>query len=334
MGIKTKRLGMLSLLLVLVISSLAGFMIVAGSDSNSNVVVVPLIAGQYYVVGEVAVWTEVVDSSLYLHVRYSINDTDWYLTEAHLAVATSLSDIPKTKTGNPIPGRFPYKAEYLWDQSVEFTINLTDVFGLACPDSNETMLYVAAHAVVAKVDEYGNIVQRETAWGQGTRFTSRGNWGMYFTYTIICEECEEYCERVGAGSAWAYGNPFPGASWAMYVVYEGGTHETDLILGQHYDIGDVTIWREGDYLYVSIVMSSGYYPSVIHIHVATDLSGIPQTPSGNPKVGNFEYKVEFTEDVSEHTAMIQLDYAESMASTLYVAIHASIYTYNCTCVCN
>lgn len=328
---KLKKLGILTLLSALIALSFTGFIAVTGSTSTTDITTVPLIAGQYYEIGKVEVWTEVVGSSLYLHVKYSITDLDWYLAEAHLAVATSLSDIPKTKTGNPIPGLFPYKAEGLMDRSVKFTIDLTEVFGLTCPESNETALYIAAHAVVVKVDEYGDIVRTETAWGQGTRFTNRGNWGMYFNYTVICkEECETHCIREDVGTAWANGENFPGRSWAMYVVYTGGTHVTDLILGQYYDVGDVTIWREGNYLKVRIVMNEGYYPSVIHIHVATILSGIPQTRSGNPQVGLFEYQVAFTNDTSDYTAMIPLDDAESAASTLYVAIHAGIYTYICS----
>ena len=69
-------------------------------------------------------------------------------------MAKSLYDIPVTRTGNPIPGRSPYKAYDLWVQCYEFTVNLTEVFGLHCPvDESEATLYIAAHAVVAKVDE-------------------------------------------------------------------------------------------------------------------------------------------------------------------------------------
>ncbi|GAG78876.1 unnamed protein product, partial [marine sediment metagenome] len=32
------------------------------------------------------------------------------------------------------------------------------------------------------------IPRTETAWGEGTRFVNKGNWGMYFEYTITVEE--------------------------------------------------------------------------------------------------------------------------------------------------
>lgn len=298
-----------------------------GSEPN-NVYTTPLIAGQYMVVGEVDVWTSVVNDSLILHVLYNITDPAWYLTEAHLAVATSLYDIPTTRTGNPIPGRFPYKAYGLWDQSYEFTVNLTEMFGIECPF--ETTLYIAAHAVVAKVDEYGSIVKTETAWGNGTRFTNRGNWGMYFTYTVSCEAGGMCYLNDDAETSWAYGMPFPGASWAMYVVYNGGEVTTDLIRAQHYDVGDVYIMVNGQNMVISIQLDDGYSISYYHIHVATSLDGIPQNRAGNPQIGLFEYQGEYTEITPSITLYLPLDEAEQSAETLYVAIHVGVATYTCS----
>ena len=300
---------------------------VRASDSY----ITPLIAGQYMTIGYVETWYEDISGALILHVKYVIDDTAWYLTEVHLAVSTSLTGIPRTKTGNPIPGQFPYSATGLWTQEYEFTINLTDVFGLTCPASNQTTIYIAAHADVAKVDEYGNTVQTETAWASGTRFTTRGNWGMYFTYNIICEQyVSEECYLSGnARTAWANGYDFPGASWATYVVYNGGNQSTTLLRGQYEYVGDVYIWRDGAYLVVRIVMKPGYALTQLHIHVATSLSGIPQA-SGNPRPGLFEYKVDFTGITTFYEAYISLDSSEQAASQLYVAIHANVDTIVCT----
>jgi hypothetical protein len=232
-------------------------------------------------IGYVETWNENIDGAIILHVKYVINDTAWYLTEVHLAVNTSLDGIPKTKNGNPIPGLFPYSVTELWIQEYEFTINLTDVFGLICPASNQTTIYIAAHAYVTKIDENGFTVQTETAWGQGTRFTNKGNWGMYFTYNIVCEQyvLEEVCYLSGyPETAWADGYNFPGASsWGMYVIYSGGNLTTDLIRGQHYDVGDVYIWKDGSDLVVIIVLDEGHSLTELQIHVATSLDGIPKT---------------------------------------------------------
>ncbi|MEM0004978.1 MAG: hypothetical protein QXE10_04460 [Desulfurococcaceae archaeon] len=302
------------------------------ASNSSNSYITPLIAGQYMTIGYVETWHENISGALILHVKYVINDTAWYLTEVHLAVNTSLSGIPRTKTGNPIPGLFPYSATGLWTKEYEFTINLTDVFGLTCPASNQTTIYIAAHADVAKVDEYGYTVQTETAWGNGTRFTTRGNWGMYFTYNIICEQYvpEQVCYLSGnARTAWANGYEFPGKNWATYVVYNGGNQSTTLLRGQNEYVGDVYIWRDGDSLVVRIVMKPGYALTKLHIHVATNLSGIPQA-NGNPIPGNFEYKVDFTGITTFYDAYISLDSSEQAASQLYVAIHAEVDTYTCS----
>uniref|UniRef100_A0A7C5XJE1 Uncharacterized protein n=1 Tax=Ignisphaera aggregans TaxID=334771 RepID=A0A7C5XJE1_9CREN len=331
MNIKTVSIVIATIMLASLTLLLLTPMIATGNTSN-NTYTTPLLAGQYYEIGYVETWTESSDNSLILHVKYKITDLEWYLTEVHLAVATSLDNIPKTKTGNPIPGLFPYKAEELWTQSYEITINLTEMFELTCP-TDDTTLYIAAHAVVAKVDEYGNIVQTETAWGQGTRFTNRGSWGMYFTYTVSCEttELEEVCTLYGyPETAWANGYDFGGNSWAMYVVYNSGTLETDLIRAQYYDVGNVSIWRYGDYLVVSIVLDEGYSLTLLHIHVATSLNGIPQTGNGNPKIGNFEYQTSFTGITPSFIVYIPLDATEQSATTLYVAIHAEVDTYTCT----
>jgi hypothetical protein len=94
-----------------------------------------LIAGRSIKVGDVLVWND----EHYLYVKYVTSD-DWYITEVHLEVATNPSSIPQAK-GNPIPGKFTYKAEGLWTQEYQFTISW--VAG--------TTLYIAAHAKVSHV---------------------------------------------------------------------------------------------------------------------------------------------------------------------------------------
>jgi hypothetical protein len=93
-----------------------------------------LIAGKSIDVGDVLVWND----EDYLYVKYETTD-DWYISEVHLEVATDLSSIPQAK-GNPIPGKFTYKAEGLWTQEYVFTIPLSWDAG--------TTLCIAAHAKV------------------------------------------------------------------------------------------------------------------------------------------------------------------------------------------
>lgn len=89
-------------------------------------------------VGVVKVWND----ADYLYVKYEISDLDWCITKTHLHAATSLSDIPQTKNGNPIPGQFEYFESHDCETEVTYTIPL----GEWNPGDS---LAIAAHAVVS-----------------------------------------------------------------------------------------------------------------------------------------------------------------------------------------
>lgn len=106
---------------------------------------VDLLAGQNIDVGDIIVTRE----GNTLTVKYCTTG-DWLIIETHLAVNDSLSKIPQTKKGSPIPGQFPYGGPLPEATNcVEYTI---DVTGLNCP------LYIAAHAIVVKMCERPVIV--------------------------------------------------------------------------------------------------------------------------------------------------------------------------------
>ena len=96
-----------------------------------------LYAGQDIDVGTVSVWNDAGD---YLYVRYNTTG-NWVMTETHLHVATSSELIPQ-KNGNPIPGKFDYKGEHVYETEVLYEIPLT--WGPA------TELFIAAHAKVIR----------------------------------------------------------------------------------------------------------------------------------------------------------------------------------------
>lgn len=113
----------------------------------------------------------------YLYVVYTTVD-GWYMTETHLSVEDDFVDIPQTKKGNPIPGKFQYSADH--DpavQEVTYTIPWTWDAG--------TTLSIAAHASVMKLvgyDAFGDpMYQTETAWGDGEDFEGR-NWATWFEF--------------------------------------------------------------------------------------------------------------------------------------------------------
>ncbi|WP_455142874.1 hypothetical protein [Candidatus Hodarchaeum mangrovi] len=137
---------------------------------------VTLWAGQNIEVGTASVWND----ELNLYIKYeTINE--WYLLETHLHVATNFNDIPQTPSGNPKIGLFTYSNTF--DPLITeflYTISLNDWnFG--------DMLYIAAHAVVQKI-ENDVVIQEETAWADGDPF-SGNNWATYFWF--ILEKPEE-----------------------------------------------------------------------------------------------------------------------------------------------
>lgn len=129
-----------------------------------------LLAGRTESVGTV----EVTNDEDNLCVVYSVDD-GWGLEEAHLHVDSGDGDsIPTNKPGNPKVGRFEYKKEGLGGvSSTEFEIFLEDEGAEAGEE-----LTIAAHAVVRSDGK------EESAWAEGERFRKRGNWAMFFTYTV------------------------------------------------------------------------------------------------------------------------------------------------------
>ena len=139
-----------------------------------NYVIKVLYGGQTIDVGWVAVWND--ETNLYVHYR---TKSGWVLAETHLAVANSLFEIPHNQGGNPKVGNFPYKGEYTPPETdIEYTIPLQWDPG--------KMLYIAAHAAVLLVDQGGEIIQQETAWGNGCcpKPSDKGNWAMFFTFNV------------------------------------------------------------------------------------------------------------------------------------------------------
>ncbi|MEA2692603.1 MAG: hypothetical protein QOJ16_1990 [Acidobacteriota bacterium] len=155
-------------LLLLSCSLLAAWAVPAQAVCGSPVVT-PLYAGQTLNAGTVTVSND----ASYIYVRYTTNDP-WEISDAHLAVASSLAGIPQTKKGNPIPGHFAYSAIFNPEVTdYTFTIPIGSFF------PGQT-LYVAAHAVVQAPSGSGGT---QTGWGFGPGFPG-ANWATYIQYTV------------------------------------------------------------------------------------------------------------------------------------------------------
>lgn len=138
----------------------------------------PLIASQTEDVGTVTVQQAEPGASLL--VTYTTTG-DWYMDETHLHIAADCADIPQTKKGNPKVGNFEFSETHhpaVQEYAVEVPFD---------PEWDSDALCIGAHAAVFE-DTNGNGTfdsdydREETAWGEGDRFTERGNWAMYFAY--------------------------------------------------------------------------------------------------------------------------------------------------------
>lgn len=134
-----------------------------------------LIAGQHHMAGSVIVRND-ADS---LYITYEMANT-WELRKTHLYTG-DCNAMPTNKGGNPQNGQFPYKSNHP---------NGTVTYTYSIPlGSLPSCFCIAAHAEVVKKNGNNNIVQSETAWGEGSSFPGN-NWAMYFDY------CKQACDDI------------------------------------------------------------------------------------------------------------------------------------------
>jgi hypothetical protein len=162
------RVSLLLLLALLIVTPAWG-----NHDCQPNVFTTTLFAGQTIDAGDVI--AQIVGDQLC--VTYDAHG-DWVIEEVHLAIGSSLADIPQTKKGNPRPGQFPLKATY---QPGVSTATLCTPFTGGFDE-----VFVAAHAVVTGAPGGAYSGQEETGWGDGFDFPG-SNWATYFRFVpLIC----------------------------------------------------------------------------------------------------------------------------------------------------
>jgi hypothetical protein len=119
------------------------------------------------------------------------------------------------------------------------------------------------------------------------------------------------------GSAPTDFNPY----WRWEYTYP--QQSVALIAGQHTSVGNVTVWRDGDNLYVKYAITvDGCALAETHLAVANSLNGVPQTKTGNPIPGQFAYKMEYDPPVTEYTYAV--DVTGWVAENKYIASHAIV----------
>lgn len=145
-----------------------------------------LVAGRKHdLVGSV----EISNDGDTLYIEFSTN-SPWLLEETHVHVAGSAVEIPQTKKGNAIPGKFEYKEDHDYITSFTYEIPFSKEGDPVCGDE----IFIAAHAVVAMEIPCRTVnincpppicYDTETAWGDGDDFPGK-DWSMYFSYEIEC----------------------------------------------------------------------------------------------------------------------------------------------------
>lgn len=145
-----------------------------GLDScvNTN-----LMAGQHHDAGDVRVYADLNN----VYIEYTATG-NWFIKKTHL-YSGDCAQIPVTRNGIPIPGQFPVSNSYPnGTQSIVYAFAKSNLPECFC---------VAAHAEVYRV-ENNQIVQTETAWAEGERFTTR-SWAMFFSVCQSdCFDIEDY----------------------------------------------------------------------------------------------------------------------------------------------
>lgn len=266
----------------------------------NNVVpaVFPIWAGQNINVGTMTVFND----NDYLYITYDVTG-GWMLTETHVHVADNLAGIPKTKQGVPIPGQFMYSMMHNPPVTTyTYNILLAD-HDLEVGDN----IAIAAHAVVVNGNYPDGEYQSETGWG-GPMPGPGPRWWYYLEYTI--QDYRDDDDDPGFGTETAmirmYDNPndftynWGNHPWFSYVKsIPAMTPQTYYFYaGQHYKVGEVEIWKDGNFLYVQTDLIAPYEMAESHLNV--QLTGY----SGPPAFGLFPYTMDHTPHVTTYTYQV------------------------------
>ena len=287
-----------------------------------------LYAGQTIEAGAVTVTADDDD----LIFTYSTID-GWELTEVHLALGTSYSDIPQNRQGNPMIGHFPYKESFSEGVTeVEIRVSLEDFGGEEALYGQR--LYIAAHAVVQKELADGSI-QKETGWGAGERMTSRGSWATFFSFVLVQAD-EDDGVVLGSETAFAYGGEYaivfddvegfssPRWGWTngpltagsyTFAIY-AGAGQSDITRGTL--VGELLVDYDGSTAEITYSMFSGFFLAETHLHVGPEPLA---RNNGEYTVapGQYSYKNEGLDNAGSDSYVVS-----GLNGEIYVVAHAVV----------
>jgi hypothetical protein len=170
----------------------AAFASCVATEDASGIATFPLLAGQSINAGEIT--AQVTGDNL--EINYTATD-GWTLNEVHLWAGKTITDMPQTRKGLPVPGKFPYASGDIGPETT-YTVSIP-LSTLPCDEA----YLIAAHASMSKTHADGS-VQNETAWSEGSRIADRGNWATYSTITLTCDCSTSFVEDGLCETAFAF----------------------------------------------------------------------------------------------------------------------------------
>jgi hypothetical protein len=331
----TRRIGILPALAAALTFMAAGaggaYAQCVATQDGSGVASFKLLAGQTIEAGSV---TATVKGSA-LEVAFTTTD-GWELTEAHLWLGNTLDDLPQTKTGNPVPGKFPYNSGNITGSTAyTFSIPLSSpTVNFSCP-TEPVIYYIAAHAALRKPKGDGTY-QTETGWSEGSPITSKGNWAMFSTITLTCDcggGIEPVCETAFARLAdqatcfnsigferWGWTNGPVGPGTYLLDIYAGAA-QCDLAKGTF--VGQLAVDYDGATVMASFEMFDDYFMQETHLYV------------GNARLPTYKQGKALVETVAPgqypyiHSGLDHAttdEYTVSGTGSIYLVAHAVVCT--------
>lgn len=273
----------------------------------------------------------------------------WEFMSLGFFVGASLSDLPTNKSGNPIPGQFPYKSgDITGKTSFIMTIPFSTI-GFSCPNAATGNYYVSAHANLRKLTT-SNSYQTETGWGDGERLVSRGNWAMYNQIFISCDVNDDRSVSATTETAFAFDGDQSGCfqNYALFLdnpqrwgwtngPYAQGTYKFKIYAGaglcdvsKGVYVGDLTLDYSGSSAKVTYTLfgndpSTGVAYSLREVHLYIGDEEFPKITNG---VQAGEYTIAPGKFPFKATGLSGQSYSftiNNLSSNLYVIAHAVVF---------
>lgn len=294
-----------------------------------------LTAGQYTPIGSVELFNDATN----LYITYTTTESFGTL---HLWVGKDLALLPKTKTGNPIPGKFPYSFSATGLQSYTFKIPLANL-DLTC---NSQFFFVAHAEVLFDTNDDGIIEKTETAFGgnSGINIGEPGRWYFYGSDQVDCCTFQVKEPEYNKETAFAYSADKATCFLTMNITanrwgwtngpLEEGDYTSDIwagagqcLLSAGTKVGTLTMSYHNGSAVVTYTMFSGFKMDAAHLYVGSDI--LPLVVKGNPNAVPLQY--EYTVAPGQYPYIEDLTNAATWSYTVtglsgavYLVAHAEV----------